>query len=77
MPHMKYNKKLPVDPSILTPYEEQIYELYKQGMGPKDISNALGGRSGPKTIAVRLVTIREKIALKEIMDAQDRRISWS
>ena len=64
------------DPALLTPYEQKIYDLSKQGMTPKEISAALNGSSMPKTIDIRLKVIREKIALKEITDAQSRRISW-
>ena len=65
------------DPSILTPYEQKIYDLSQEGLTPTQISAALNGSSGPKTIKVRLNLIREKVALKEIMDAQDRRLSWN
>jgi len=64
------------DPSLLTPYEQKIYDLHCQGMGPAQISEALNGSSMPKTIDIRLRLIREKIELKRITDAQDRRISW-
>jgi len=64
------------DPSYLTPYEQKIYDLSCQGLTPTQISEALKGSSQPKTIDIRLRLIREKVALKEITDAQDRRISW-
>lgn len=64
------------DPSYLTPYEQKIYDLSCQGLNPAQISEALKGSSMPKTIDIRLRLIREKVALKEITDAQDRRISW-
>jgi DNA-binding CsgD family transcriptional regulator len=64
------------DPSYLTPYEQKIYDLSCQGLNPAQISEALNGSSLPKTIDIRLRLIREKVALKEITDAQDRRISW-
>lgn len=78
---MSGKKKLDVnrvmkDTSILTPWEEEIYKLSLQGLKPKAISEALGGSAKPHSIAVRLGVIKEKIALKEIMDGQDRRISW-
>ncbi len=64
------------DPSLLTPYEQKIYDLHCLGMGPAQISEALNGSSMPKTIDIRLRLIKEKVELKRITDAQDRRISW-
>ena len=64
------------DPSFLTPYEQEIYELSQRGLSYKEISEAMGGRSAPRTIQTRMKIVREKVVLKEIMDAQDRRISW-
>ncbi|NDB70319.1 MAG: hypothetical protein EB015_20400 [Methylocystaceae bacterium] len=64
------------DPAGLTPYEARIWELKKQGLNSKEISDAMGGTSSPVSIQSRMRVIREKIALKEITDAQSRRISW-
>ena len=64
------------DPALLTPYEQKIYDLSCQGLNPAQISEALNGSSQPKTIDIRLRLIKEKIELKRITDAQDRRISW-
>ena len=64
------------DPSFLTPYEEEIYLYLSKGMTPKQISEAMGGKSSPVSVSSRIKVIKEKVALKEIMDAQDRRISW-
>lgn len=64
------------DPAGLTPYEARIWELKRQGLNPKEISDAMGGTSSPASIQSRIRVIREKIALKEITDAQDRRLSW-
>ena len=64
------------DPAGLTPYEARIWELKRQGLNPKEISDAMGGTSSPVSIQSRMRVIREKIALKEITDAQDRRLSW-
>ena len=64
------------DPSYLTPYEQKIYDLSCQGKTPAEISAALNGSSQPKTIDIRLRLIKEKVELKRITDAQDRRISW-
>lgn len=64
------------DPAGLTPYEERIWELKMQGLNPKEISDAMGGTSSPVSVQSRMRVIREKIALKEITDAQDRRLSW-
>ena len=64
------------DPSFLTPYEEEIYLYLSKGMTPVQISEAMGGRSSAASINSRIKVIREKVALKEIIDAQDRRISW-
>ena len=64
------------DPNSLTPYEQKIYDLSCQGLTPAQISEALKGSSQPKTIDIRLRLIKEKVELKRIMDAQDRRISW-
>jgi DNA-binding CsgD family transcriptional regulator len=62
------------DVSYLTPFEEKIYALRKQGKSRKEIAEELGLSSN--TVNRRVADINEKIALKEIWDAQDRRISW-
>jgi DNA-binding NarL/FixJ family response regulator len=62
------------DVSYLTPFEEKIYALRQQGKSRKEIAEELGLSSN--TVNRRVADINEKIALKEIWDAQDRRISW-
>jgi DNA-binding CsgD family transcriptional regulator len=64
------------DPAGLTSYEARIWELHKQGLNPKEISDAMGGTSSPVSIQSRMRVIREKVALKEITDAQSRRLYW-
>lgn len=64
------------DPAGLTPYEQRIYALMQQGMKPKQIVEALDGTLTVSSLYPRMQIIREKIALKEITDAQSRRISW-
>jgi len=64
------------DPAGLTPYEQKLYELWSQGLNNRQISEALNGTSSPQAVRERMRIVREKIALKEITDAQDRRISW-
>ena len=64
------------DPTFLTPYEAEIYDYLTKGMTPKQISEAMGGRSSAASINSRIKVIKEKVALKEIIDAQDRRLSW-
>jgi DNA-binding CsgD family transcriptional regulator len=65
------------DPAGLTSYEARIWELKMQGLNPKEISDAMGGTSSIASIQSRMRVIREKIALKEITDAQSRRLYWS
>ena len=62
------------DVSYLTPAEEKIYNLRQQGKSHKEICEELG--LAYNTVNRKVADIREKIALKEIWDAQDRRISW-
>lgn len=64
------------DPAGLTPYEQRIYELMQKGMSAKQIEEALNGTSTVNSLYSTMKIIREKIALKEITDAQSRRISW-
>lgn len=64
------------DPAGLTPYEQKIYELMQEGLKPKQIVEKLDGTLTVNSLYPRIKIIREKIALKEITDAQDRRISW-
>lgn len=64
------------DPAGLTPYEQRIWAFMQQGMSAKQIEEALNGTSTVNSLYPRMKIIREKIALKEITDAQSRRISW-
>ena len=50
------------DPAALTPLELQIYELQRQGLNARKISDALGGKWTPKNVSSRLAVIRQKIA---------------
>lgn len=55
------------DPSKLTPYEERLWDLHKQGMTYGQISMALDGASKRNTIAARFKIIREKIEVIEAL----------
>lgn len=52
------------DPAALTPLESQIYDLHKQGLNARKISDALGGRWTPKNVSARLAVIRQKLACR-------------
>lgn len=58
------------DPAALTPYEEKLLELRKQGMTYLQMQNALDGTSNWRSIAARFKIIKEKI---EIMEAWNER----
>lgn len=64
------------DLSFLTPHEQKMYELSQKGLSYKAMSDAMGGEHAIETIQTLIKNVREKVALKEIIDAQDRRISW-
>lgn len=64
------------DPAGLTPYEQKIYAFMQEGLTPKQIVEKLDGTVSVNSLYPRMKIIREKIALKEITDAQSRRISW-
>lgn len=64
------------DPSFLTPYEEEIYGYISKGMNPKEISEAMGGKSTAASVNSRIKVIEEKIALRKVIEAQDTRLSW-
>ena len=62
------------DPLRLTPAEEKIYELKVSGKSIKEIAENLG--LSERTIQEALKKAKEKVTLRSIFDAQDRRISW-
>lgn len=62
------------DPSFLTPLEERVYELHQSGADYDAIAASLNIKIS--TVKNKISEAREKIILKEIFDAQDRRISW-
>lgn len=64
------------DPAGLTPYEQRIYALMQQGLKPIQMVEKLDGTVTVNSLYPRIKIIKEKIALKEITDAQSRRISW-
>jgi DNA-binding CsgD family transcriptional regulator len=65
------------DLSILTPSEERLWELSQRGLKSKQIAEALGKTTSGKVISERLRLIRRKLELKELMNDQDRRLSWN
>jgi DNA-binding CsgD family transcriptional regulator len=71
MAHRQYK-----DPAELTPYEAKLYGLFSKGMTAAEIAAFVGGSSTPVTIYKKLLLAREKLELKEIIYAQDRRLSW-
>jgi len=62
------------DPLHLTPAEEKIYTARIAGQSTKEIAESLG--LSERTIQEAFKKAKEKTVLKEIFDAQDRRISW-
>lgn len=48
------------DPNKLTPYEQKIWELLKEGRTAKEIGVALGGRS-PASLRSTIVVIKDKM----------------
>lgn len=64
------------DPSFLTPYEEEIYSYINKGMGPKEISEAMGGKSTAASVLSRIKVIEEKVELRKVIEAQDNRLYW-
>lgn len=59
------------DPAKLTPYEETLLKLRRQGMTYSQMSKALDGKSNTRTIGARFKIIREKIELIEAEKAQN------
>lgn len=59
------------DPAKLTPYEEMLLDLRKQGMTYSQMSKALNGKSNTRTIGARFKIIREKIELIEAERTQN------
>lgn len=49
------------DPSALTDYEKRILELKQQGLGWKDIADAIGNINA-RSVSVRFQIIKEKLA---------------
>jgi len=54
----------------LTPYEEKLWGLRKQGMSYGQMSEALNGSSKSTTIAARFIIIKEKLELMEVENEQ-------
>ena len=59
------------DPAKLTPYEETLLNLRRQGMTYSQMSKALDGKSNARTIGARFKIIREKIELIEAEQIQN------
>ena len=62
------------DPLELTPTEEKIHALKVSGKSTKEIAENL--ELSERTIQEALKKAKEKVTLRSIFDAQDRRISW-
>jgi hypothetical protein len=60
------------DPAKLTPYEETLLDLRKQGLTYGQMAEALDGKSNAKAICARFRVIREKV---ELMEAENARQS--
>lgn len=58
------------DLSYLTPYEEKIYNLMLEGLKPEEIAERIGNKV--LSVINRIPIIREKVALHEITQKQDR-----
>jgi DNA-binding CsgD family transcriptional regulator len=62
------------DPLNLTPTEAKIWGMRESGATAEDIAKDL--RIAERTVREAIKKCREKVILKELYDAQDRRISW-
>jgi len=56
------------DPAKLTPYEEALLDLRKQGLTYSQMAEVLDGKSNARTIGARFKIIREKV---EIIEAEN------